>query len=152
MAQRIDDASKSQYNLEYDVSETTRLANDISASANSLARRVRMMKDDLNSFVSVLEGIQVTVKKEPSPPEKMKQSPPEKMEQSWLEKFLGWVKRLLKAIARIPATVYRRLRPSPEGPEPKSQDNLSILEEGAATFSDPGAFLEHIILPLQGQK
>jgi primosomal protein N'' len=89
MAQRIDDASKSQYNLKYDYSETTRLANDISEASRSLSIYVTDMKDNLDKFVSVLEEVQVTVKKEPS----------------LAERILGWLKYLFKAIARILATV-----------------------------------------------
>src|ERR1700755_3424088 len=71
MAQRIDDASRSQYNLKYDYSETTRLANDISEASRSLSINVRKMNDNLNSLVSVLEDVQVTVKEEPSLAEKV---------------------------------------------------------------------------------
>jgi hypothetical protein len=142
MAQRIDDASKSQYNLKYDYSETTRLADDISEASRSLSINVREMKDNLSSFVSVLEDVQVAVKKEPS----------------LAEKILGWLKYLFKAIARILATVCppisALLLHSAEPKVQKSAFVVSTLGEAAATFctADPGAFLEHIILPLQGQK
>ncbi|KAF8497557.1 hypothetical protein F5888DRAFT_297640 [Russula emetica] len=146
MAQRIDDASVSQYNLKYDDSETTRLADDISEAADSLSTDVTKMMDNLNSFVSVLERVQVTVKKEPSPPETMGPSPPENTDPSRLQKFLRWVKNMLQVIARFLAklaakvcSLIARLRPSSEGPGLKNQDNFSILEEGAATFckADP---------------
>jgi hypothetical protein len=142
MVRRIDDASKSQCNLKYDDSETTRLANDISEAADSLSIYVTKMKDDLKSFVSVLEEVQVAVKKEPS----------------LVEKILGWLKYLFKAIARILATVCppisALLLHSAEPKVQKSAYAVSTLGEAAATFcaADPGAFLGHIILPLQGQK
>jgi len=142
MAQRIDDASKSENNLKCDDSETTRLANVISEASLSLSINVAKMKDSLVSFVSILEELQVTVKREPS----------------LAEQILGWLKYLFKAIAGILATVcplistlllhsaYPKLR--------KSAFVVSTLGEAAATFctADPGAFLEHIILSLQGQR
>jgi hypothetical protein len=76
MAQRIDDASESQYNSRYDDSETTRIANDISEASRSLSINVTDMMNNLDSFVSVLEEVQVTVKKEPS----------------LVERILGWLK------------------------------------------------------------
>jgi hypothetical protein len=144
MAQRIDDASRSQYNLEYDYSETTRLANDISEASRSLSINVRKMIDNLNSFVSILEDVQATVKEEPS----------------LAEKILGWLKYLFKVIARILATVCplisALLLQSTEPKVQKSAFAVSTLGEAAATFctADPGAFLEHIVLPVpvQGQK
>jgi hypothetical protein len=144
MAQRtrIDDASESQYTLKYDYSETTRLANDISGASRSLSINVRKMNDNLNSFVSVLEDVQVTAKEEPS----------------LAEKILGWLKYLFKAIARILATVCPLISALLlQSTEPKAQKSafaVSTLGEAAVTFctADPGAFLEHIILPLQGRK
>jgi hypothetical protein len=114
MAQRIDDASKSQYNLKYDDSETMRLANDISEAADSLSTYVTKMKDNLNSFVSVLEEIQVTVKKEPS----------------LAEQILGWLKYLFKAIARSllqSALPSLPSSPIPLNPRYKSWRLLSLL-------------------------
>jgi hypothetical protein len=143
MAQRtrIDDASKSQYNLEYDYSETTRLANDISEASRSLSINVRKMNENLNSFVSVLEDVQVTAKEEPS----------------LAEKILGWLKYLFKVIARILATVCplisALLLQSTELKVQKTAVAVSTLGEAAATFctADPGAFLEHIVLPVPVQ-
>jgi len=89
MAQWIDDASKSQYDLKYDYSETTRLANDISEASRSLSIYVTDMTYDLDSFVSALKKVQVAVEKEPS----------------WTEWFLGWLKYLLKAIVKIVAII-----------------------------------------------
>ena len=49
MAQRIDDASKSQYNLKYDGPETTKLAKDISKASRSLSTNVTQMTNDLTA-------------------------------------------------------------------------------------------------------
>jgi len=76
MAQRIDNASRSQYNLNYDDSETTRLANDISEVSGSLSIHVTNMRDNFNSFVSYLGVVQVMVKKE----------------LSLAEQILGWLR------------------------------------------------------------
>ena len=141
MAQRIDDASNSHYNLKYNESETSRLASDISASADSLSTFVTKMKDNLNSFVSVLEELQVTVKREPS----------------LAEQILGWVKSLFKAIARILATVCppisALLHHSAAPKVQKSAVVVSTLGQAAAIFcaGDSGALLEHI-LSLQAQE
>jgi hypothetical protein len=141
MAQRIDDASESQNNLRYDDEETTRLANDISASADELSTYVTKMIDNLNSFVSILEDVQVTAKEEPS----------------LAEKILGWLKYLFKVIARILATVCplisALLLQSTELKVQKTAVAVSTLGEAAATFctADPGAFLEHIVLPVPVQ-
>ena len=133
MAQRIDDASKSQYNLKYDDSETIQLANDISEASRSLSIHVTRTMYYLDQFVSVLEDIQVAVKKEPL----------------LAEQILGWLKPLFKAIASILATVYPPVPALLPSAEPKRQIPVSTLAEGAATFctADPGAFLEHKIIP-----
>ena len=138
MAQRMDNASKSQCNLKYDGSETTKVANDISEAADSLSTYVQMMNDNLGGFVSVLEEVQVTVKKEPS----------------LGERILGWLKYLFQAIVRILATVCSSIFTSTSSPEPNKRTPTSTLEKGAATFCtvSPGALLEHITLPLQGQR
>lgn len=133
MAQRIDDASES-YNLKYDNSETTRLASDISDTADLLSTNVSRMKDNLNSFVSDLEEVQVIVKKEPS----------------LGEQILGWLKSLSKAIARILATlcppISTILLHSADSKVKMSACAVSTLGKAAATFCtpDPGALLEHI--------
>jgi hypothetical protein len=130
MAQRIDDASKSQYNLRYDYSETTRLANDISEASRSLSINVTKMKDNLSSFVSILEQVQVTVKKE-SLVESVK---------NILRWIWGWLKSMFKAIAMVPAKISDLLHSA----EPRRQIPLSTLEEGVAEFvpAGSGAFLE----------
>lgn len=130
MAQRIDDASKSQYNLKYDDSETARLANDISTASRSLSIYVTKMQDNLGKFVSALEKVQVTVKKE----------------RSLAERILEWLKSLFKTIARIFATfcspISSLLLHSAEPKVQKSAHDVSTLRKAAATFStaDSGAF------------
>ena len=135
MAQRIDDASESQYNLRYN-EETTRLANDISDAADLLSTYVTKMQENLNSFVSTLEEVQTTMKKEPSR----------------VERILRWLKSLFKVVARIIAIVCPPV--SALLPQSKARNAVSALGEAAREFcrADPGAFLEHIILPLEGQK
>ena len=66
--QRINDASKSQYNLKYNGQETTKLANLTSrlVPSRSLSINVTQMTHVLNLFVSTLENVQVTVEKERS--------------------------------------------------------------------------------------
>ena len=137
MAQRIDDASKSQYNLKYDDSETTRLADDIRGASRSLSAHVTKMKGILNKFVTILEKAQVTVKKEPS----------------LVERILGWLKSLFKAIARMFAIfcppISALLLHSAEPKVQKTAFAFSTLGKAAATFCPPdsGAFLEHVIVP-----
>jgi len=153
MAQRIDDASKSQNNLKCDDSETTQLANAISTSANLLSTYVRMMKDDLNSFVSVLEEIQVTikgeppVKKEPLVKEKpsVKEEPPVKKKPWLIEKFWEiWecLKSFFKAIGEILTRVYHATSASLSSAGSKKKSPVSTIKEGAAKFctADSGAF------------
>ena len=107
MAQRFDDASKSQCELKDDDLETTRLPKDIRETSSLLSTYVERMKYELQTFVSVLEKAQVTVQKEQS---------------------------LAKQIATIVTT-------------------LSPLASGTVHHQpDSGAFLEHTILSLQGQK
>jgi hypothetical protein len=130
MAQRIDNASKSQCNLEYDDSETTTIANDISEASDSLSTYVTQIKDNLKLFVSVLEEVQVTMKKEPS----------------WVERIPGWLKSLYKTIASIVATVCSPISALLPSAEPKRKIPLSALGEWAAIFrtADSGAFLKHL--------
>jgi len=125
MAQRVDDASRSQYNLKYDYSETTRLANDISEASRSLSIHVTKMKDNLDKFVAALEKVQVTMKKE----------------RSLVERIMGWLKSLFRAIARI----FAKYCPPVSA---VLHSAVSTLGKAAATFcaADSGVFLEHIIL------
>jgi hypothetical protein len=140
MAQRIDDASKSQNNLKYGGPETTKLAKDINSASRSLSTNVTQMTYGLNLFVSALENVQVAVK----------------TERSLSELILRWLKALLKAVASVLATACPPISPLPSAAPKKQQPAfpISALIEAAAKFctADPGAFLEHIILPPQGQK
>jgi hypothetical protein len=84
---------------------------------------------DLNLFVSALENIQVAVENERSLAEH-------------------------KAISGILSTVFPPISPLPPSAEPKRQKSafpVSTLRDAAAKFctAGPGAFLEHIILPLK---
>jgi hypothetical protein len=147
MAQQIDDtfkyqwntdASKSQYNFIYDVSETTRIANDIRDASRSHSTNVTNMTYNLDSLVSALEELQVAVK-----------------ERSLAEKFMGWLKYLLKAVVSIVAAVCSPIATLLSRVEPKPRhltSAASTLQKAAAEFCrvDPGAFSEHITLPLQG--
>jgi hypothetical protein len=139
MAKRIDDVSElSQYNLIYDSSETARLTKDIGEASRSLSTHIKEMTCDLDSFVSALEEVQIAMKKEPS----------------LAERILGWLKYLFKVVAGILATVRPPISVLLPSAEPKIPIPVSTLKEGATTFctADPGAFLEHVILPLEGQK
>jgi hypothetical protein len=91
MAQRIDEASKYQFNLEYEP-ETMRLAKDINQATEMLSIYLTKMVDDLDSFVSVLEGVQVAAKKE----------------RSLAEQFLKWLIHSGAHIAEQVATVFQR--------------------------------------------
>jgi len=121
MAQRIDDASKSQSNLKYDDRETTRLAKSINKKSRSLSVYVTNMMDNLATFVSHLEKAQVAVKK-----------------QSWAEWIMGWLKSLFRAIARIFATYCPPVSAFLlHSAGPKAQTSafaVSTLGKAAATF------------------
>ena len=130
-----DDASKSQHNFKYDVSETTKIANNIREASCSLSTNVTNMTFDLESFVSVLQEVQVAVK-----------------ERSLADKLLGWLRYLLKAIVSIVAAVCSPIATLLSRVEPKPQyltSAVSTLRKAAAEFCrvDPGAFSEHITLP-----
>jgi hypothetical protein len=142
MAKRIDDAVGSQYNLKCgDYSEMIGLANEISAAADSLSKHVTKMRDNLKSFVSVLEGIQVTVKKKPT---------------SLIKRILGWLKSLFSVITKVLAAVCPLISLLVQPVNPAAALIVSALGEAAAILCvimvDLGAFFEHIILPLQGLK
>ena len=137
MAQRIDDASKSQYNLKCDGPETTKLAKDINEASRSLSKSVTQMTNDLTSLVSALEKARVRVKKE----------------RSLVDRILGWLKALFKAIAMIFVTlspsIAEFLR---HHPDPRVQGcalAITALGQAASVFCamDSGAFPEHIVLP-----
>ncbi|KAI0273904.1 hypothetical protein BGY98DRAFT_936260 [Russula aff. rugulosa BPL654] len=140
MAQRIDNVSKSQYDLKYDDSETTKIAISINKISRSLSVNVSTMKDILKSFASALEEVQVAVK-----------------EQSLTEKFLGWLKYLLKAIVSIVAAVCSPISSLLSRVEPNPQylaTGVSTLGRAAAEFCrvDPEnefASLDTVILFLK---
>ena len=120
MAQRIDDASMSQCNLKYDGSETKRLARDISKASRSLSTNVTMMEGSLDSFVSTLEGVQVTLKKG----------------RSQEEQVLRSLKSLFKVIA-ILTTVSPPISALPPPAESRRQKSMfpdSTLKEAAVKF------------------
>jgi leucyl-tRNA synthetase len=140
IAQRIENASKSQYNLKHDDSETTKITNDIREVSHSLSINVTDMEYDLESFVSALEDVQVVVK-----------------ERSLADKLREWLKYLLKVIAGIVAAVCFLISTCLSCVEPKPQyltSAVSTLGKAAAKVYrvDSGAFSEYIILPLQGLK
>jgi hypothetical protein len=138
MAQKIDDASKSQYNVNAGP-EATKLTKDINRASRTLSIIVTQMTYDLNSFVSTLEKIQVKVKKEGS----------------LAERILRWLKSPFKAIT----TIFASRTPPISGTARHHADpNLrerglvnTALGQATSKFCrvDAGAFLEHIILPLQ---
>ena len=68
MAQRIDDASRFQYDLKDDDLEMTRLAKNIRMASSYLSTIVESQKYELQEFVSILrkEKVQVTVPMEVS--------------------------------------------------------------------------------------
>jgi hypothetical protein len=136
MAQRIDDASKSQYTVNAGP-EATNLAKDISETSGFLSTNVERMTRDLRSFVSTLEKIQVKVEKK-----------------RLAEQILRWLKLLFKAIAKVFAT----LTPSISGTvrhhsDPRVRGGVladTALRQAASEFRVTGAFLE--LIPLQGRK
>ena len=83
MAQRIDDASRSWLKgLKYG-QDTTRLANDINKASRALSQHVTQMQENLKSFVSALEKMEVRKKS------------------SVARRILGWLKHLFNALASI---------------------------------------------------
>jgi hypothetical protein len=137
MAQRIDDASKSRYILEYDGPETANLAKDINKASRSLSTNVTQMTRDLDSFVSALEKAQIAVEKE----------------RSLVERILRWLKSLFIAIAKIFATFAPTIAESLRyHPDPRIRGcalAVTALGQAASVFCamDSGAFLKHVILP-----
>jgi hypothetical protein len=135
MAQRIDDASKSRDNLICDSPEARKLAKDISNASGLLSTNVDRMTFELDSFVSVLKKMQVTVARE----------------RSLVERILRWLKSMFKAIA----TIFATLTPSISDivrhhPDPKLRGcalSNTALGQAASLFCgvNSGAFLEHII-------
>ena len=136
MAQRIDDASKTWFNrLKYDDSETTKLAKDINQASRSISSSVTRMKDNLSSFVSFLEEIEVAAKKD----------------RTLIRRIFGWLKLLFKALARIIVTLGPLLSPILYSLAPgvcEVATYVSTLWKAAAAFCGPasGAVLERAIL------
>ena len=132
MAQRFDDASTSRYELNDDI-ETMRLARDIRNASRLLLTQVEQMQYGLQTFVSILrkEKVRVRGHKEGS-------------------------------LAKRVATIFATSSPSVSGtihhhPDPKvRRSSLAHTALRQVAYEsckvDSGAFLEHIILPLQGQK
>jgi hypothetical protein len=133
MAQQIDDASKSQYYyLEYNNDgQLVELAKKIRHAIHPLSINVERMTHELGSFVPVLEKEQVTVQKEQS-------------------------------VAKQITTIFATSFPSISGtdrhhPDPATRGSRladTALGQAASELfkANSGAFLEHIILPLQRQK
>ena len=142
MAQRIDDASKSQDNVICESPEARELAKGIYKASGFLSTNVDRMTFELDSFVSALTKMQVAVERE----------------RSIVERILRWLKTMFKAIA----TIFAKLTPPISAiirhhPDPKVQGCSladTALRQAASVFStvDSGAFLERIIPPLQGLK
>lgn len=83
MAQRIDDASRSWLKgLKYG-QDTTKIANDINKASRALSQHVTQMQENLKSFVSALEKMEVRKKS------------------SMARRILGWLKHLFNALASI---------------------------------------------------
>ena len=129
MAERFDDASKSQYGLKDDDDlETTRLAKDIRNTSRSLLTFVERMTYDLRSFVSILqkEKVQVTVQQEQS-----------------------LAKQILTIFATLSSSTSDTAR---HHLDPKIQGSMlanTALGQAASEFCrmNSGAFLEHITPP-----
>ena len=137
MAQRLDDASRSQYNFQYDGPETANLAKEINKATRSLSANVAKMTQELNSFVTGLEKCQVAVKKE----------------RSLLERILRWLRSLFKAIAMIFAAFAPLIAaPLRCHPDPLLQGcalAVTALGQAASQFCaiEAGVFLKHVTLP-----
>jgi hypothetical protein len=132
MSGRIDSASKSWIKgLKCDESETTKLADDINRASLNLSLYVTRMKDNLNSFVSTLDNIEVSARKE---------------RQTLVGWVLGWLKSLFKTLARIFVSLgtFISVAPGTCGIAPVD----STLGKGAVAFcgAASGAFLEYTIL------
>jgi hypothetical protein len=124
MAQRIDDASKSQYTVDPGL-EATKLAQHISKASGFLSTNVNVMTRELRSFVSILEKIRVKAEK----------------------------KSLFKAVATIFATltpsISGTIRHQPD-PKVRGRALADTALGQAASVIRVGAFLEHIILCKDG--
>ena len=133
MAQRIDDATKSRDNVISDSPEARQLAKDIGKASGLLSTNVERMTYELESFVTALKNVQVTVAKE----------------KSLVERILQWLKSMFKAIA----TIFATLTPSISAivrhhPDPKVRGcalSNTTLGQAASVFckAGSGAFLGH---------
>jgi hypothetical protein len=150
MAQRIDDASKSQDNLISDSPEARDLAKDISKASGLLSTNVDRMTYELDSFVNALKNIQVT-------------AATVAREKSLVERILQWLKSMFKAIA----TIFATLTPSISAivrhhPDPKVRGcalSNTTLGQAASVFCKAGSepkngkeseSLDSVILFLKG--
>ena len=139
MAQRIDDASESQYTVDAGP-EVTNLSKDISKASRFLLTNVNKMALELGSFVRFLGNFQVKAEKKPS----------------LAERILRWLEFLFKAIAKI----FTALTPSMCGTVRHHSDPnvrggvlaVTALRHAASEFQvlDLGASLENIILCKDG--
>ena len=142
MAQRFHDASMFKYNDAL-LAQTSELAGDIRKASGFLSTNIERMSDNLESFVSVLEDVQTTLQKERRV----------KKEQSLIERILGWLKSLFRAIATIFATLFPSLSGTDDRHHPDSNIRgcslaKSALRQAASEFcrANSGASLEHITL------
>ena len=132
MAQRFDDTSKSQYNWKDDDLGTMRLAKNIRKASSSISTNVERLKYELQTFVSLLRKVkvQVTLQTEESPAKR-------------IGTFFATSSRPISGTVR-------------HHPDPKIRgSSLANTAPGQAAFEfcrvDSGAFLDYIILPLQGK-
>jgi hypothetical protein len=141
LAQRIDNASKSQNNFKYDDSKTTRITNDIREASHSLSVNVTDMAYDLESFTSALEDAQVAVKG-----------------RLLAENIREWLKHLLEAVASTVAVVCSPISTWLSRVQPKPQyltSAVSFLGKAVVEFcrvNPDGGFPRYIIFLLQGLK
>jgi hypothetical protein len=140
----MDGASKSQNDSkksEYrdDSPETMKLADDVTEASSLLSTYVAVMMDDLDLFVSALEEIRVK-------------------ERSLAGRVRRWLKSLFEAIAKVIATIFpvisNTLCTIPLPVTIGCAVAFTVLGNAASAICerDSGALLEHIVLPLQGQK
>ena len=128
MARRMEDASKSRLRaLNRDELGTTTLADDINKASQELLLYVTRMKDNLSSFVSDLEKIEITVGKEQT--------------FTVAEWIWGWLKSLFIMIAWIFATPGTFIIRTAPAHSPLRREATKFC--GAAQAL--GAFLEHTI-------
>jgi hypothetical protein len=121
MAQRINEASRSQHNMQFDDSETTELAKNSSEASRSLSMAVTGVKDGVDLFVSALQNVQVAMKDD----------------RLLADRILRWLKSLFKVIVSIlekPCRPISAVRPPAESKRQKSTILASNLREATAKF------------------